>query len=581
MTQQKVDISKNLNQNHDNENTHHELIRYLINLYNQKKFFLVIKHAEIYIKENPHSFDIWNLLAATKANVGMLNEVINIYKKIISMKGDYPEAYNNIGNALHKQKKFDKAVDSYKKAIELKPNYTNAYMNMGNTLLSQKKFNMAVETYKKVIELDPNYLNAYKNLGFTLTHQGKFDEAIEAYKKLISIKPDSADAYYNLGNVLHNQGKLDEAIKAYDKTLSFSPNHVDAYINKGTTLKNQDNLDEAIDLFKKAISIKFNNPEAHQNLSLTLLNAHRYREGFDEYEWRWRTKKFISQKRSFSKPLWDGKKSLNKKRILLWSEQGIGDTINWSSCISLLSSKTKHCILECQEKLVPLLKRSFPNVKVKPENNTLDSKRDDFDFHLPLGSLYKYFFKEILKKENAKPHLIPTSERVKYWRKRLLSLGKGPYVGISWKSSNVTFSRKQNYAPLSNWTSVLKIPEVTFINLQYKDFKDDLIKIKNQLGVKVHNFEDLDQYNDIDEVAALCAALDIVVSIKSSVPLITSGVGTKTLLLNWRQSAWNNVLFNPNGSQVEIFERNTWEQWDDVFYKISEKIKDRRIFWKK
>ncbi len=539
MTQQKLKILENLNQNHNNENTHQELIRYMINLYNKKKFFLVIKHAEIYLKENPHSYVILNLLAVTKATIGLLDEAISIYNKLISIKGDYPEAYNNIGNALHGQKKFDLAIQSYKKAIKLNPNYSNAYIN----------------------------------LGAILKDQGKLDEAIEVYKKSISINPVSADAYYNLGNALYNQGKLDEAVKAYDKTLSFSPNHVDAYINKGATLKNQDNLDEAIDLFKKAISIKFNNPEAHQNLSLTLLNSCRYEEGFDEYEWRWRTKKFISQKRSFSKPLWDGKKSLNKKRILLWSEQGIGDTINWSSCISLLSSKTKHCILECQEKLVPLLRRSFPNIEVKPENKSLDLKRDDFDFHLPLGSLYKHFFQNILKNENAKPHLIPSSERVKYWRKRLLSLGKGPYVGISWKSSNVSFSRQQNYAPISNWVSVLKIPKITFINLQYKEFKDDLVKIQNKFGVTVHNFEDLDQYNDIDDVAALCAALDIVVSIKSSVPLITSGVGTKTILVNWRQSPWNNILFNPNGSQVEIFERNTWEQWDHVFKSISEKLK--------
>ena len=539
MSQQKLKILENSNKNHESENTHQELIRYLINLYNQKKFFLVIKHAENYLEENPHSFVILNLLAVTKANIGLFNEAISIYNKLISIKGDYPEAYNNIGNALHGQKKFDLAIQSYKKAIKLNPNYSNAYIN----------------------------------LGAILKDQGKLDEAIEVYNKSISINPGSADAYYNLGNALLNQGKLDEAVKAYDKTLSFSPNHVDAYINKGATLKNQDSLDEAIDLFKKAISIKFNNPEAHQNLSLTLLNSCRYEEGFDEYEWRWRTKKFISQKRSFSKPLWDGKKSLNKKRILLWSEQGIGDTINWSSCISLLSSKTKHCILECQEKLVPLLRRSFPNIEVKPENKSLDLKRDDFDFHLPLGSLYKHFFQNILKNENAKPHLIPSSERVKYWRKRLLSLGKGPYVGISWKSSNVSFSRQQNYAPISNWISVLKIPKITFINLQYKEFKDDLVKIQKQFGVTVHNFEDLDQYNDIDDVAALCAALDIVVSIKSSVPLITSGVGTKTILVNWRQSPWNNILFNPNGSQVEIFERNTWEQWDHVFKSISEKLK--------
>ena len=85
--------------------------------------------------------------------------------------------------------------------------------------------------------------------------------------------------------------------------------------------------------------------------------------------------KFLSQQRHFSQPLWDGKKSLNGKRILLWCEQGIGDTIMWSSCLSLVSSQAEHCILECQEKLVPLLERSFPNVEVKPENKSLDSRK--------------------------------------------------------------------------------------------------------------------------------------------------------------------------------------------------------------
>ena len=539
MTQQRLEISENSNKNYKTENTHQELTNHLINIYNQGNFFSVIKQAETYAKEYPDSFVIWNLLAVTKANIGLFNEAISIYNKLISMRDDYPEVYNNMGNALHAQKKFDVAIESYKKAIKLNPNYSNAYIN----------------------------------LGVVLKDQGKLDEAIKVYNKSISIDPNSADAYYNLGNSLQYQGKLDEAIKAYDNALSISPNLVDAYINKGTVLNSQGKLNAAIDIFNKAISIKFNNPEAHQNLSLTLLNSCRYKEGFDEYEWRWKTKEFISHKRSFSQPLWDGKKNLKNKRILLWSEQGIGDTINWSSCLPLLSSQAKHCILECHGKLVPLLERSFPNVEVRPENRSLDLKRNDFDFHLPLGSLYKYFFQDILKKANSKPYLFPRLDRVKYWRKRLCSLGKGPYVGISWKSSNVSFSRQQNYAPISNWASILKIPKITFINLQYKDFKNDIVKIKKQLGVTVHNFEDLDQYNDIDDVAALCAALDMVVSIKSSVPLITSGVGTKTILLNWRQSPWNNILFNPNGSKVEIFERNTCEQWDCVFKSISEKLK--------
>jgi hypothetical protein len=253
-------------------------------------------------------------------------------------------------------------------------------------------------------------------------------------------------------------------------------------------------------------------------------------------------------------------------------EQGIGDTINWSSCLSLVTSQAKHCILECQEKLVPLLERSFPNVEIKAVDKSLDSQRKDFDFHLPMGSLYKHFIHEIMQNTKPKSYLVPDPVRVSFWRKRLNSLGKGPYIGISWKSSVVSAFRLQHYPPISDWSPILTIPDVTFINLQYIDFADDLAKVKDEFGVTVHNFDDLNQYNNIDDVAALCAALDIVVSTKVTPPFISSGVGTSTKIANWKQSSYNSVLTNPVTSSFEMFDRNTWETWDNVFRLIAENI---------
>ena len=90
--------------------------------------------------------------------------------------------------------------------------------------------------------------------------------------------------------------------------------------------------------------------------------------------------------------------------------------------------------------------------------------------------------------------------------------------------------------------------------------------------VSRHNFDDLDHYNDIDDVAALCMALDMVVSTKITVPFISAAVGTSTKLANWKQSPWNNVLSNLNGPKIDIFDRNTWEPWDDVFSFIAADI---------
>ncbi|MDC1194888.1 tetratricopeptide repeat protein, partial [Pseudomonadota bacterium] len=505
---------------------------------------------------------------------GKLEEAIQAYNKCISLKPDYEVAYNNIGKSFQEQGKLDDAIEAYNECISLKPDYADAYINIGNALKDQGKLEEAIQAYNKCISLKPDYAVAYNNLGKTFQEQGKLDDAIEAYNKAIS-KPDYPDPYINMGNVLQEQGKLDEAIVAYNQALlikpdyaeaynnmgvalrdqgkveesidaynaciTLKPNHAEAYNNMGMTLQYQGKLDEAIDTYNKAISLKPDYPQAHQNLSYALLNSGKLLEGLDEYEWRWKTDKFFSQQRHFLQPVWDGQESLHGKRILLWCEQGIGDTINWSSCLSLVASQAEHCILECQEKLVPLLKHSFPNIDVKTENRRLDLERDDFDVHLPMGSLYKHFCQEIIKNPKAEAFLIPDPVRVKFWRKRLKFLGNGPYIGISWKSSIMTTLRGPNYSSISEWSPILKISDVTFINMQYVDFNDDLNKIKDNLGVTVHNFDDLDHYNNITDVAALAGALDIVVSNKTTVPLISAGVGTTTKLVSWKQSSWNNI----------------------------------------
>ena len=520
------------------QNPPQEAFSQLVNLYNQGQMEAVIEQAETLTAQYPGAYVVWNILGASRAQIGMLDEAVEAYKTSISLKPDCADTFNNIGVAFKNQGKFDEAIEAYRKSISLKPDHTEAYDNMGVALKSQ----------------------------------GKLDEAIEAYKKSILLKPSRAEAYNNLGNTLKEQGRLDQALKNYNKAISLKPDYAESYNNIGLILHYLDKSHEAAKTFNKSISLKPDFAEAHYNLSFTLLNSGRLKEGLDESEWRWKTCQFLSMQRHFSRPMWDGIQSLKDKRILLWCEQGIGDTLNWSSCLSLLASLANHCILECQDKLVPLLQRSFPNVEVKPEDRSLDQNRDDFDYHLPMGSLYRHFLTDITQNTKPKAYLVPDPERVNYWRDRLASLGKGPYIGIGWKSTDMSPGRLPNYAPILEWSPILKIPDVTFINLQYKDFEDDLAKVKEELGVTVHNFDDLDQFNNVDDVTALCSALDMAVTTKVTPMIFSSTVGTPTKIANWKQSSWNTILNNPVGPSVDIYTRNTWEPWDNVFDLIKEDI---------
>ena len=570
--QQGLAALKKHNVNKNIQNPPQEVIDQLVNLYNQGQFAVVVDQAEALIKQYPTAILIWNILGASRSQIGMFEEAIVAYKKTISLKPDYVEAYTNMGVALSNIGKLDEAIDTYKKAISLYPKYAEAYNNMGVVLKNQDKFAEAIEAYEKSVSLKPNYTEAYDNMGVALKNIGKLDEAIKAHKKAISLNPSYVKSYYNIGNFFREQLKLDEAIQYYRKSISLKPDYIDAYNNMGLVFYYQDKIEEAMQVYNKALSINPTSYIAHKNLSFALLRSGRVQEGLDELEWRWKSPDFLYNERSFLQPLWDGKQSLNGKRILIWHEQGVGDTINWSSILPLVTNRAAHCILECQEKLVPLLKRSFPNVEVKPEDRSRDLKRDDFDYHLPMGSLYKHFLQEITDNPKSDAHLIPDPDRVNHWRGRLNLLGKGPYIGIAWKSSNMSVERLPNYSCISEWSQILSLPDVTFINLQSKDFADDLAKVREELGITIHNFDDLDQWNNIDDVAALCSAIDMVICNHGTVPLISGGVGTVTKLANWRQSPWNNILNNPVGPSIDIFERDTLEPWENVFNSIAEDI---------
>ena len=473
---------------------------------------------------------------------------------------------------LYKQNQLEVVV---KIAQALTKQYPETFMlwNILGTSAAQIDMpDQAIIALKKVISLKPDYADVYVNLAVVLKQQKKLDEAIEACNKAVLLKPDNTNAYYNMGNVLNDQGKLDEAVEAYDKAISLNPNHALAHNNIGNALKDQGKIEASIEAYNKSISLNPDYPETHKNLGLALLQTSRIKEGLEEYEWRWQTEKLLPLQRYFSKPMWDGKANLKDKTILLWCEQGIGDTMNWSSCLPCLTSRAKHVILECQKKLVPLLSRSFPNVEVKVQDRSLDTDRDDFDLHLPMGSLYKHFIDEIIENDKVDAYLTPVPARVKFWRRRLKSLGKAPYIGVCWKSSVVSAYRLQHYPPISDWSAVLKTPDVTFINLQYTDYADDIVKVKDEFGVTIHNFDDLDQYDDIDDVAALCAALDMVVSTKVTPPMISAGVGTATMVANWRQSNFNNILNNPLSKSFKMIHRDTSEPWDKVFKLIEEHI---------
>ncbi len=554
----------------------------------------------------PDFIDAHFNLGTALVDKGLYAEAATSYQKVLGFNPEYTTAYYSLGQVLQQMGEPQQAIPYCQKAIALQPKNAGFHFSLGTALSATGAFSDAVSAFLEATNLNPTYAEAYNHLANAYKDTGQLKAAIDAYQQLSSLAPNVAEVQFEIGNLFKTLNQPTDAKAAYEKALTVKPEYPEAMINLGILLRDLGNHDaaqkhinealrlapnsieghnnlgliykdkgqpdEAIRCYQKAISIKPDYEASHANLAFALFAKGEAKQGLIENEWRLRNRFFTERIKQIRQPLWNGETPLDDKRLYIWAEQGPQDMTIWSSCLPIAANRTGRCIVAPPQKLVALFKRSFPDVEVRADNLASDTVPSDFDTHLPMGSLFRYFLENPSNEAPIEAFLVPNPERVDYWRKRLKTLGDGPFVGISWKSPVITLRRSPNYTQIKDWAKLFKQQTPVFINLQSTDFEDDISAVQHAFGATVHNFDDLDQFNDLDDVAALSKALDLAISVSTAVAAITAGVGTPTWVVSWRQSPWNNFLLAPRGPNVRFFQRNTHETWGNVFDKINQQL---------
>ena len=471
-----------------------DTINQLINLYDQGQLAVVVEHANKLAVKYPNSFAIWNILGAAAAQTKQMDKAISALLRVIAIQPHYAEAYNNMGNVLRDQGKLEKAMAYYQKALSLKSDYPEARYNVGVILQDQNKFEEAIASYQKALSLKPDYLEAYNNLGNVLKDQGKLDEAIASYKEALSLKPDSADAYNNMGNALHDQGKLDEAIACYHKALSLEPD----------------------------------DPEVHDNMGFALLAAKYFDRGFKHCEWRWQKEDRANQFLKSTKPPWNGEKG---QRVLVWNEQGIGDEIMFSSIVPEIYAASSKILVKCDRRLIPLFERSFPT-DVTYYSGDSHVSEDEYDFHIPMGSLPLTFRKSLESfKTSASGFLKCDTARAESIKGQLTQEQSKKLIGISWNTKSPTRNSSDRNINLADLARALDSSNTQLVSLQYGDVSDEIEAVKKEFGIDVIQFDAVDNKNDIDGLASLILACDQIVSTTNVTVHLAGALGVKVTVL--------------------------------------------------
>lgn len=507
---------------------------------------------------------------------GRLHEAEKIYRRVLDADPKQPQALCMLGTIASATGNNEQALDLISRAIAAKPDYATAHANLGVVLLTMGSNEKALESLNHALAYNPEDTAALNNKGAALVGSNQLEEAVACYDKSIKISPDTAMTHYNLGNVFYKLRRVNEAIAEFQKAIEIKPDFVEAHNNLGNLYRDMGRMKEAVQTYQNSIAKNPDYAETHLNLSFALLSSDRIDEGLDEYEWRWQSSSCTTPWRDFVQPHWDGVVGLNEKTILVWPEQGLGDTIIWASCLEEIISRAGHCIIQVYPKLFSLFVRSFPDAVLKADHGPEDighevAHSENFDFHLSMASLFRALGSAQTCAVPA--FLVADPDRIAFWKKRLADLGPGPYVGISWKSPVVNPDRSSNYTRIEEWSPLFALP-AQFINLQCGDTGDDLAWAERQTGVTVHDFDDIDLFNDLDDVAALIAALDLGIAVNTAVAKISAAIGTPTWVIAWRQSPWSNFLLSPRGPEVTRFERDTGESWNAVFASMAGQLRN-------
>jgi Flp pilus assembly protein TadD len=419
--------------------------------------------------------------------------------------------------------KLNEAILHYEQAIALRPNFAQAQNNLGNVLQELGRRDEAILHYERALAADADYAEAHMNLGNVLAAVGRYDDAMRHFETALALKPFYADAQMNLGNLLQILNRDEDAIDRYEKALSLKPDSAEAHMNLAIALRALGRNDEATQRYEMARALKPDDAKIKHNKALSCLALGRFTEGWELYEHRW-TGVEANLPRPYSRPRWDGERV--KGPLLIWGEQGLGDQILFASMIPDLLRRADNIVLEVEPRLVTLMQRSFPRVDVTPMRPELYG--GPIAAHLPMGSLGKYFRRSWDAFPKLKRgYLVPDYARAKRLRQRL---DRPVVIGISWKSGNRIYGALRTI-PLPDFGGLPRSPDYCFVDLQYGDTNSDRARAERHNGIRVEHLDDVDNGNDIDGLAALIAACDLVVTADNTTVHLAGALGKPTWAL--------------------------------------------------
>jgi tetratricopeptide (TPR) repeat protein len=546
---------------------------------------------------------LWVEQAAAQMRLGRFEMAVASYDRLIGLRPDDVEAVNNRGAALLRLGRPAGALADFDRALATRPDLAEALCNRGNAFLALGRAAEALASYDQTLALRPTLAQAALNRAQALERLKRPAEALVSLNQAVTMMPGLVPAHYNRGNLLQTLDRHVEAIAGFDAALALEPTHAAAACNRGTSLRALGRLDDALASYEQALAhdptmvqalvnraslsamrghhrdaladyarAKTASPDsadAHWNEALCRLAMGDYVGGWREHEWRWRTNALRAGHRTYPQPLWLGETSLAERTILLHAEQGYGDVLQFCRFAPLVAALAESVVLEVPYTLTRLIRTMPGSQRVVPHNEALPA----FDVHCPLLSLPLALGTTLETIPCALPYLRADPDQERAWRIRLGAL-PGLYVGLVWAgnprandpAANAIDRRRS--MPLERLAPLGRVPGINLISLQ---------KGPGAVAAKappprmvLHDWTD--ELWDFADTAALIAALDLVISVDTSVVHLAGALGRPVWVLNRYDACWrwlHGRTDSPWYPTARLFRQHAYGDWDNVITEVT------------
>ena len=485
---------------------------------------------------------------------GKTQPAIDCLRRVVELRPESAQAHQHLGEAQERLGDLQAAANSYRRAVALQPDSPELHCHLARVLYRAGALQPAAELYQRALVLDPKRYEIYNDLGLVFTGLGNFGAAVEVFRRSLKLNPRSARTIAGLGYLFECKGDLISAADAYRDAVKLDPTLHAAYGDLGFVLYGLGELAEAADCFHRLRALKPDSAEATANLGLLHLLQGDLKTGWAEFESRWKVG--VGDDRGFVQRRWKGE-ALDGERILLYAEQGFGDTLQFVRYVPLVVARGGQVVLEVQPQLRRLLSGIDGASQVIGRGETLP----EFAWQCPLLSLPLAFATELTTIPARVPYVYPDPLQVEAWRQRLS--GNTRHIGLAWGGNPTHHRDRLRSIPLDLLVPLMKVAGTTFYSLQLGAGSEQV----KQIPPDVRLIDLAPELRDFADTAAIVANLDLVISVDSSVAHLAGAMGKAVWIMLNRGCDWRWFLEredSPWYPTARLFRQTTAGGWQEV-----------------